>query len=43
MTAVFDPLHLQAAMLDVVAASHAPPALVLQRQQQRLLRLLAAQ
>ena len=42
MTAVFDPLHLQAAMLDVVAASHAPPALVLQRQQQRLLRLLDA-
>lgn len=42
MNPVFDPLHLQAAMLDVVAATHATPALVLQRQQQRLARLLDA-
>ena len=40
--AVFDPLHLQAAMLDVVAATHATPALIAQRQQQRLPRLLEA-
>ncbi len=40
--AVFDALHLQAAMLDVMAATHAPPALIAQRQQQRLLRLLEA-
>ena len=39
---VFDPLHLQAAMLDVVAATHAPPFLVARRQQQRLVRLLEA-
>ena len=39
---VFDRLHLQAAMLDVVAATHAPPSLVAQRQQQRLVRLLEA-
>jgi phenylacetate-coenzyme A ligase PaaK-like adenylate-forming protein len=39
---VFDALHLQAAMLDVVAATHAPPTLIAQRQQQRLLRLLEA-
>ena len=39
---VFDPLHLQGAMLDVVAATHAPPFLVAQRQQQRLVRLLEA-
>ena len=39
---VFDRLHLQAAMLDVVAATHAPPFLVAQRQQQRLVRLLEA-
>ncbi|QTD44198.1 phenylacetate--CoA ligase family protein [Ottowia testudinis] len=40
--AVFDALHLQAAMLDVVAAGHAPPTLIAQRQQQRVLRLLDA-
>ena len=40
--AVFDALHLQAALLDVVAASHAPPTLITQRQQQRLMRLLDA-
>lgn len=40
MSAVFDPLHLQAAMMDVAASSHAPPSLIGQRQQQRLLRLL---
>ena len=39
---VFDALHLQAAMLDVMAASHAPATLIAQRQQQRLLRLLEA-
>ena len=39
---VFDPLHLQAATLDVMAASHATPSLLLQRQQQRLVRLLEA-
>ena len=39
---VFDRLHLQAAMLDVVAATHAPPSLVAQRQQQRVVRLLEA-
>ena len=39
---VFDNLHLQAAVLDAVAASHAPPHLLAQRQQQRLLRLLEA-
>ncbi|MBK6866437.1 MAG: phenylacetate--CoA ligase family protein [Burkholderiales bacterium] len=42
MSIVFDPLHLQAATLDVMAASHATPSLLLQRQQQRLLRLLEA-
>lgn len=42
MSAVFNALHLQAAMLDVVAATHATPALIAQRQQQRLLRLLEA-
>ncbi|MDO5288492.1 MAG: phenylacetate--CoA ligase family protein [Pseudomonadota bacterium] len=42
MTVVFDPLHLQAATLDVVAASHGTPALLMQRQQQRLTRLLDA-
>ncbi len=40
--AVFDALHLQAAVLDVVAATHAPPTLIAQRQQQRLARLLEA-
>lgn len=39
---VFDPLHLQAATLDVAAACHATPALIMQRQQQRLARLLDA-
>ena len=39
---VFDALHLQGAMLDVMAATHAPPTLVVQRQQQRLVRLLDA-
>ena len=42
MSAVFDTLHLQAATLDVVAATHATPALLVNRQQQRLLRLLEA-
>jgi phenylacetate-coenzyme A ligase PaaK-like adenylate-forming protein len=42
MSAVFDALHLQAAMLDVLAAAHATPALLAQRQQQRLQRLLEA-
>ncbi len=42
MSPVFDPLHLQAATLDVMAASHATPSLLLQRQQQRLVRLLEA-
>ena len=42
MSVVFDALHLQAATLDVMAASHATPSLLLQRQQQRLLRLLEA-
>ena len=42
MSAVFNPLHLQAAMLDVVAGTHATPALIAQRQQQRLQRLLEA-
>ncbi|MDO5692663.1 MAG: AMP-binding protein [Pseudomonadota bacterium] len=42
MSAVFNPMHLQAALLDVVAASHAPPSLIGQRQQQRVLRLLEA-
>lgn len=37
---VFDPLHLQAATLDVIAGSHAPRSLLLARQQQRLARLL---
>ena len=36
MTAVFNALHLQAATLDVIAATHAPASLLLQRQQQRL-------
>ena len=40
--AVFDAMQLQAALLDVVATSHAPPRLISQRQQQRLLRLLEA-
>ena len=38
MTAVFNALHLQAATLDVIAATHAPASLLLQRQQQRLAR-----
>ena len=42
MNAVFDALSLQAAMLDVVAASHATPRLIGERQQQRLVRLLEA-
>ena len=42
MTAVFNALHLQAATLDVIAATHAPASLLLQRQQQRLARLLDA-
>ncbi|MDO5624630.1 MAG: phenylacetate--CoA ligase family protein [Pseudomonadota bacterium] len=42
MNTVFDPLHLQAAALDVAAASHATPTLLMQRQQQRLTRLLDA-
>ncbi|MGB3069234.1 MAG: AMP-binding protein [Ottowia sp.] len=37
---VFDPLHLQAATLDVVSGSYAPSSLLLSRQQQRLARLL---
>jgi phenylacetate-CoA ligase len=40
--AVFDPMGLQAATLDVVAATHATPRLIAQRQQQRVLRLLEA-
>ncbi len=39
---VFDPLHMQAATLDVMAATHATPSLLAQRQQQRLSRLLDA-
>ena len=42
MTSVFDPLHMQAATLDVMAATHATPSLLAQRQQQRLARLLDA-
>ncbi len=40
VSAVFDALHVQAATLDVMAASHATPRLLMQRQQQRLVRLL---
>ena len=40
--AVFDPVALQAATLDVVAATHGTPRLIAQRQQQRVLRLLEA-
>ncbi len=39
---VYDARHLQAAVLDVVAATHATPRLIGQRQQQRVLRLLEA-
>ncbi|RRD58524.1 phenylacetate--CoA ligase family protein [Comamonadaceae bacterium OH2545_COT-014] len=42
MNAVFDPLHLQAAILDVMAAGRIPPALLQQRQRLRLARLLDA-
>ena len=42
MTSVFDALHMQAATLDVVAATHATPSLLAQRQHQRLARLLDA-
>lgn len=42
MTSVFDALHMQAATLDVMAATHATPSLLAQRQQQRLARLLDA-
>ena len=42
MRPVFDPLHMQAAILDVMAATHATPSLLAQRQQQRLARLLDA-
>ena len=42
MNSVFDPLHMQAATLDVMAATHATPSLLAQRQQQRLARLLDA-
>ena len=42
MSHVFDPLRLQATMLDVVAATHATRTLIGQRQQQRLLQLLEA-
>ncbi|MET4580152.1 phenylacetate--CoA ligase family protein [Ottowia thiooxydans] len=37
---VFDPLHLQAVTLDVMAGSHAPSSLMAVRQQQRLARLV---
>ncbi|MBY4595496.1 phenylacetate--CoA ligase family protein [bacterium BD-1] len=40
MNTVFDPVHLLAATLDVVAGSHAPPSWLASRQQQRLARLL---
>ena len=39
---VFDPLQLQSALLDVQAASHAPAAALIRRQQMRLAHLLAA-
>ncbi len=42
MSAVFNALQAQATMLDVAAATHATPALLAQRQQQRLVRLLEA-
>lgn len=42
MNAVFDPLHLQAAILDVMAAGRVSPALLHQRQRLRLARLLDA-
>ena len=35
---VFDPLQLQSALLDVQAASHAPAAALIRRQQMRLAR-----
>ncbi|MCB2026694.1 MAG: phenylacetate--CoA ligase family protein, partial [Ottowia sp.] len=39
---VFDALRFQAASFDVIAASHAPPSLLAQRQTSRLERLLQA-
>lgn len=41
-SAVFDVLHTQAALLDVVTTTHAPRTLIAQRQQQRIARLLEA-
>ncbi len=42
MNTVFNALHMQGIMLDVVAATHSTPALLAQRQQHRLARLLEA-